>query len=171
MGAAFVGHRGTSSPRRGRGEEGETLVELTVTTVLLGLGIVALLTATITVIVSSSASKRRSIAGNEATTVVEAVQLADYVACAGTNSYAGALSGVPAPGFQGTIVSVEHLQDADAAAAVFGPSCPGAGDQGVQRVTVSLVSIAGTRVEQEVTFVKRRDACPAAIVTVPGERC
>lgn len=161
---------GSRLAHRNRNESGESLVEIILTVVLISTTIVALVTALFTVVASSSASKRRAQAANEATTVVETIDRAVYVNCAGVGTYNAALSTVPTPGFTPTIVSVKHIADPAASTPSWG-GCPGGGDKGLQQITVRIESTQRSKAASTVTVVKRRAVCPASVDTVPGESC
>ena len=156
---------------RSRNESGETLVEIILTVILISTTIVALVTALFTVVASSSASKRRAQTANEATTVVETIDRAVYVNCAGTGTYNAALSTVPTVGFTPTITAVRYIADPGASTPTWQAGCPGGGDRGLQQITVRIESTQSAKVTTSVTVVKRRAVCPASIVTVPGESC
>jgi type II secretory pathway pseudopilin PulG len=154
---------------------GETLIELMVTVLLVGVAVVALLTTMITVVTSAHGHKRRVQAENEATSIVEAIDRMAYVPCANTSSYAAALASAPTPTFIPTITSVEKLQNRAATTATFGASCPGGGDQGAQQITVRVAVPGRYAVSAEVVLVKRDDTCPVnpppELQIAVGDRC
>lgn len=151
-----------------RPEGGETLVEVLMTTVLLGLAIIAIITTLMTLVVASNSHRRRVRAANEATTVVESLQRANYVPCANAGTYGAALSdalkigagaGTADPqshNYSVTITRIRYLASKNAANPTFGSSC--GTDQGVQEITLMVESPHQNRVTEEVVFMKR-DHC------------
>lgn len=158
---------GGASARPGeRGaESGETLIELLMTVVLLGLAIVAIITTLTTLVVASNSHRRRVRSANEATTVVESLQRAAYVNCAGTGSYGAALDSAlrlgPGAGtadpqshnYDITITRVRYLANKAAPTPSFGAAC--GTDQGVQEITLKVESPHQNFVSEEIVFMKR----------------
>ncbi|MBX3313991.1 MAG: hypothetical protein KF906_06705 [Actinobacteria bacterium] len=119
-------------------------------------------------VISSNSHRRRVRSANESVAAVEALQNVTYVPCAtdGTPSYQAALdtlfkTGPDVPvddalqsGYDATF-SVRYLQDRLTSTASFDDDCPGGGDQGVQEITVTIVSLNQTTVTEEVVMYKR----------------
>ena len=152
--------------------EGETLVELLMTIVILGLAIVALVTAMLAVIVTSNSHRRRVKAANELTTISEKIQGMDYVPCASTSTYASAYSGITADNFTPSIDSVGWLADKNAATPAFNkPTCATAADDlGLQQITISINSPKQTPVTETLVIIKRDDRCVGLSVAA-GTKC
>jgi hypothetical protein len=175
LGSPSLRHRAARVARRDDGEGGETLVEILVTLMLMSVAIIALLTAMLTLIASSSGHRRRIRAENEATTIVEAIDRQTYVPCSSSpaTAYATALAGVPS-GYTAEIRQIRFLQSKTATAS-YGTGCPGAGDQGAQEITVRVASPGKYDVHADVVLVKRNDTCPASpppgLQIAVGDRC
>ena len=74
------------------------------------------------------------------------------------------------------VTKIEYLTDGNALTTAFQAGCPAAGDQGVQRITVSVTSTATThQMTTNVVMSKRDDRCPDAAQrpaeVVDGQRC
>ena len=155
---------------RGRGmhaECGFSLVELLVTIVIVGVTFSALLGGLITTITVSSLHRKQatadSVARSAAEWIKDSVQT-PYQNCAGVGAYS--VSGLPKPaGYSVAIQSVEYWDGATAVAGTpysfnsgvgghLGPSCPGGGDKGLQRITIQVTSSDG-QVSESVQVVKR----------------
>lgn len=146
-----------------RGQAGETLIELMVTSVLMGVAIVALVTGLLNTVIASDSHRRMTRSGNEAVRLSEAVIAAPYQRCTATpdpaTQYATVFASVggtiAAPtGYTYSIVSVQFLQDKTASTPVFGTTCP-ASDQGAQRVEVAVTSTGRSTARESVIVVKR----------------
>ncbi|MEU3838683.1 prepilin-type N-terminal cleavage/methylation domain-containing protein [Streptomyces sp. NPDC028635] len=137
--------RGPRHSRRRRGDEGETLVEVLVAVVLMGVAFVAVLGGLGTAIISSVAQQKMTSADSVIRSAAEKVVSDPYVSCA--RSYE-----TPAPPAGYTVtVEVEYWDGVGA----FGRPCPTA-DTGVQKVTLTVHS-SGPRPVRDATLevVKR----------------
>ncbi|MFQ6144211.1 type II secretion system protein [Streptomyces seoulensis] len=132
-------------PRRHRGEEGETLVEVLVAVVLIGVAFVTILGGIGTAIVSSVTQQKVTTADSVVRSAAEKVVGDPYVSCA-----RGYETPAPPAGYTVT-VEVEYWDGVGA----FGRPCPTA-DTGVQKVTLTVRS-TGPRPVRDVTLevVKR----------------
>ncbi|MGW4271960.1 type II secretion system protein [Streptomyces seoulensis] len=132
-------------PRRHRGEEGETLVEVLVAVVLIGVAFVTVLGGIGTAIVSSVTQQKVTTADSVVRSAAEKVVGDPYVSCA-----RGYETPTPPAGYTVT-VEVEYWDGVGA----FGRPCPTA-DTGVQKVTLTVRS-TGPRPVRDVTLevVKR----------------
>ncbi|WP_328314361.1 type II secretion system protein [Streptomyces sp. NBC_00442] len=110
-----------------RGEEGETLVEVLVAVVLMGVAFVTILGGIGTAIISSVAQQKVTGADSVIRSAAEKVVADPYVSCATT--YA---TPTPPAGYTVT-VTIEYWDGAGA----FGRPCP-AVDTGVQKVTLTV---------------------------------
>jgi Tfp pilus assembly protein PilV len=123
----------------GRGERGETLVELLVTVVVLGTCIVSLLLGVATAVSSSDTHRQDSTGEGVLRSFAE--RLTDprdvpYQNCAGVGTYPIAPAGFSAPsGWTISITGVSYLQTDNS----YSGSCPGT-DLGAQQLTLQAVS-------------------------------
>jgi prepilin-type N-terminal cleavage/methylation domain-containing protein len=152
---------------RGRGmhaEDGFSLVELLVTIVIVGVTFSALLGGLITTITVSSLHRKQSTADSVARSAAEWIKdsvQTPYANCAGVGAYS--LSGLAKPaGYSATIQSVEYWDGVGPVAGApysldphLGPSCPGSGDKGVQRITIRVTS-SDAQASETVQVVKRK---------------
>ncbi|MFD7558390.1 prepilin-type N-terminal cleavage/methylation domain-containing protein [Streptomyces sp. NPDC059835] len=134
-------------PRSPRGEEGETLIEVLVAVVLMGVAFVAILGGMGTAIISSVTQGKVTGADSVVRSAAEKVLGAPYVSCA--RDY-----GTPAPPAGYTVtVEVEYWDGVGA----FGPSCPTA-DTGVQKVTLTVRSTGSRPVGDTTLEVIKRES-------------
>ena len=162
--------------RRGEGRQreqrGESLLEILFTVFVMSTVLLSLLGLLMTVVVASAAHRASVAAGNEATTISEAIDRSGYVSCGVVSDYTAAVTGLPT-GYTGSITSVRYLQDGAAPSAAFVNVCPGGVDQGAQLVTVEIRTTRPPITKATVELVKRDDACPAGLGTQiqPGQKC
>lgn len=175
--------RGALRDRRA-GERGETLPEVLVTVVLMGFGFVAVLSAIFTSVNIATVNADRTKASLNVQAWGERLQqpsryippgstsppssYAIYVDCANPGSYdmPSTSDGTLYPGYTATVVSVELLSDFSGGTPNFTTplgTCYGAGDKGLQRITLRVESPAhkGRKAVETVTIVKRDQRCPA----------
>lgn len=158
-----------------RGQAGIALIPALIAMAITALAVIALFAALTTILLSTGAHRRTVRAGNEATTVVEALKALDYVPCEGATNMRTRLVGggtpvyTPAAGYSLAPLTVEYLDDASTSNPSFNSSCTT--DQGLQRVTVRIESSAAPAVHEEVVAMIRNDNCPIANGPVPGEKC
>ncbi|MFE4856349.1 type II secretion system protein [Streptomyces sp. NPDC056670] len=132
---------------RRRGEEGETLVEVLVAVVLMGVAFVTILGGIGTAIISSATQQKVTSADSVARSAAEKVVSDPYVSCAG--SY-----GTPTPPAGYTVaVEIEYWDGMGA----FGPACPTA-DTGVQKVTLTVRSSGPHPVRDATLEVVKRES-------------
>jgi type II secretory pathway pseudopilin PulG len=146
--------RGAGRARgRGTGEQGETLIELLVTVVIMGTSIIAILLGVATAVASSDTHRQEATGEGVVRSYAEAVLAAPYVDCATTYAPVG----YTAPsGWTVTIGPIGYLQKANTTYATGVANCPSP-DQGAQQFTVTAVSPHvkhGTT--ETITAVKRR---------------
>ncbi|MDA5280899.1 type II secretion system protein [Streptomyces sp. Isolate_45] len=137
--------RPARGPQRRRGEEGETLIEVLVAVVLMGVAFAAILGGMGTALISSVTQQKLTSADSVIRSAAERVVSDPYVSCA-----SGYETSTPPAGYTVT-VEVEYWDGVGA----FGQACPTA-DTGVQKVTLTVRS-AGPRPVRDVTLevVKR----------------
>ncbi|WP_405486485.1 prepilin-type N-terminal cleavage/methylation domain-containing protein [Streptomyces sp. NBC_00096] len=134
-------------PRRRRGEEGETLIEVLVAVVLMGVAFVAILGGMGTAIVSSVAQQKVTTADSVIRSAAEKVVSDPYVSCA-----IGYGTPTPPAGYTVT-VEIEYWDGVGS----FGRSCPSA-DTGVQRVTLTVRSTGPHPVRDATLEVVKRES-------------
>ncbi|MFD4739292.1 prepilin-type N-terminal cleavage/methylation domain-containing protein [Streptomyces virginiae] len=134
-------------PRRPRGEEGETLVEVLVAVVLIGVAFVAVLGGFGTAIISSVTQQKVTGADSVVRSAAEKIISAPYVSCA--DGYA---TPTPPAGYTVT-VEVEYWDGVGA----FGRPCPTA-DTGVQKITLTVHSTGPHPVGDATLEVVKRES-------------
>lgn len=147
-------------------EQGETLIEIMAAVVLMGTAVVAVLSGLFTAVVSSDLHKRQTRAASEVTNVVEAISNAQYQPCTtSVPTYASALPSLPS-GYTLLPLVVEPLASKSALDPSWSATCPSIGDQGAQRITVTVTQgTGGRKVTEKLVYVKRDDRCTASITT------
>ncbi|MEV7583337.1 prepilin-type N-terminal cleavage/methylation domain-containing protein [Streptomyces erythrochromogenes] len=137
-------------PRRPRGEEGETLVEVLVALVLMGIAFAAVFGGIGTAIISSDRQQKVTTADSVVRSAAEKVVSAPYASCA--RGY-----GTPTPPEGYTLtVEVEYWDGVGA----FGPACPTA-DTGVQKVTLTVHTAGPHPVGDATLEVVKRESMPS----------
>ncbi|GAA2663722.1 type II secretion system protein [Streptomyces lunalinharesii] len=136
-----------SRPRRRRGEEGETLIEVLVAVVLIGVAFVTIIGGIGTALISSVTQQKVTSADSVIRSAAEKVVSDPYVSCA--SSYE-----TPTPPAGYTVaVTIEYWDGVGA----FGRSCPTA-DTGVQRVTLTVHSTGPHPVRDATLEVVKRES-------------
>jgi hypothetical protein len=151
-------HGGRSSVRS---EVGETLVEVVVSTTILGIIGVGIIGAIATVLISSDVDRSLSRAETVLRSYVAAVQAADYVPCAGPGTYDPAQVGYSEPAnFSVMAPKVQFVANTPPISAPVQPvdlrfsgACSGA-DPGLQRIDL-VVESADQRATEKITIFKR----------------
>jgi Tfp pilus assembly protein PilV len=149
-----VNRTASSFSRRGRGEDGVSIIEMLVAMVVLTTAIIALVGGIGTSIIATDAQRKNVTSDGVARTWAEKLQLAPYTNCApsGQATYQPANLGVTVPPkYSAQIVSIEYW-DGNATAG-FTPSC--GTDLGVQRITLSVRSTDNRGVAR-IAILKRR---------------
>ncbi|MEU4954076.1 type II secretion system protein [Streptomyces lavendulae] len=134
-------------PRRPRGEEGETLIEVLVAVVLMGVAFVTVFGGIGTAIISSVRQQKVTGADSVVRSAAEKVVGDPYVSCAG-----GYETPTPPPGYTVT-VTVEYWDGVGA----FATACPAA-DTGVQKVTLTVRSTGPHPVRDATLEVVKRES-------------
>lgn len=145
--------------RQVRHEGGETLVETLLAVMLLGIlatGIVGAMASTVTV---SDFDAQQSGAETVLRSYAEAWDRTTYATCTAnqsTNPYGSTPpSGFTAPsGYTATVSSVTFWNGTSTAPAVFGATCPGGGDVGLQSLALQVTPNRGPA--QSLTIQKRK---------------
>ncbi len=159
-------------PAGDRDERGETLVEIMVAVVFMGLVVVSLLGGLFTLIKVADVNTQKtrssvalqSYAEQIKQPVTAAVTGATYVPCAGTSSY-GTFSGALPTGYTVEVTGVKHLSgyvvDGPFRKPQFGTTCTAATDLGLQQITVKVdTGDRAHRVRDTVVITKRNTTCP-----------
>jgi type II secretory pathway pseudopilin PulG len=139
-------------------ERGETLVELLLAIVILGIAGVAVLGGLGTSIIVSDAHRKQTVSGAAVRAYAEQLQTKvaalGYVSCAtAPGSYASAAVGYIAPaGYAASSTGVTYW---NLATKTFGTTC-GTPDSGVQAVTLQVRDTADTRGTVSLTVVIRK---------------
>jgi Tfp pilus assembly protein PilE len=146
-------------------ERGETLIELIVSTTLLGILGVGMLTALSSTIIVSNAD--RGFAGTETVlrSYATTLESREYKPCTSPGSpaspYTTPLAFSNPTGYQTSITGPTFLVDKDSqnvtAPSAFSANCPPGGDQGVQRFVLKAVRNDGTAGQTLNVLVRRGD--------------
>ena len=146
---------------RSSDDSGETLLEVIISLLVIGLAVAAVLGGVAAGSTLSAAHRTLTTADVTVKSRVEAVERLPYdpSATAGNSTYDATAASVPS-GFTGDITAIRcvpapaaaSLDLADPAAA---PECTGGNDQGLQILTLTVQAASGTATET-VTFAKRR---------------
>jgi prepilin-type N-terminal cleavage/methylation domain-containing protein len=139
------------------GDRGETLVELLVSIVIMGIAVCGVMGGLLTSVKMSDVHRKQSTVGglawNYAETVERYVAGTGYVPCAGTAAYAPGAVGYALPagytGYTARVTSVRYWTAANAWAA----TC--SADLGLQQVTVQVGSPDGRATESSVVVVRK----------------
>jgi len=135
------------------GDSGETLVELLVAIVIMGITGAAIMGGLLASVHFSDVHRKQSTAGAYARDYGEAVDRfvagGGYVECADTSAYTPAAVGFSTPtGFSAAVTSVTYW---DRAARRFGATCS---SSGLEQVTVQVTSADGRATERSVIVVR-----------------
>jgi len=151
---------------RRRGERGETLAEVLVSTTLLGIIGIGIIGAIATVLISTDIDRRVSAGETVLRSYVAAIEAAEYQPCgARTPDYSSGTVEYSPPGrFTAEVTRIQYqkLPAADARPVVnpvqveFG-ECPGT-DPGVQLISAEVKSNGSRSTTERVQFVKRQIA-------------
>jgi len=137
-------------------DRGETLLELLIAVVIMGIAVVAIVGGLAASTLVSDQHRKAATAGSYARDYAEAVKSMPYVSCASASAYpVPAGFGLPA-GYAATVQAVRYWSGS-----AWQASCPGLGDVGLQQVTVQVASSDGRAAEQ-VTLVLRKPCGPGS---------
>jgi type II secretory pathway pseudopilin PulG len=137
-------------------ERGESLIELLLAVVILGLTGLAVLGALTTSIIVSDAHRKETISGAAVRAYAEQLQTkvaaSGYVSCAGVASYAsGTVGYAPPAGYSATPTGVKYW---NLSTKTFAATC--GTDSGVQAVTLQVSDAAPSRGTVALTVVIRK---------------
>jgi len=156
---------------RRRGERGETLAEVLVSTTLLGIIGIGIIGAIAAVLISTNIDRRLSAGETVLRSYVAAIEQAPYVSCGGANDYTPTkVSYTPPPNFTAQVANVQYLTPPATRPVLpsttvplnFGDGCPNP-DPGVQLIDVKVTSTGSRPTSEHITFVKRQ-----GVATVPS---
>jgi len=138
--------------RRLRGDAGETLVETLMSIVIMGLVATAIIGGLFMSVRASDYHRREATAESLIRAAAEQVKGATYASCAGTGSYT-----LPTPpaGYASQVLSVEYWTGLGTPPNTFQSTCPTAGDQGLQRITLRMAATSG-RDTETLALLKRK---------------
>lgn len=161
--------------RARRTQGGETLIETLITVFLIATWLIAVIATTSALLVSVWVHRKTIEAGNNATSIAEAIDQVDYQACGASFSIDNYKNKAPVQaaltsmgsGWQTPAITVEFLQPSGQGS--FG-ACPGV-DAGVQRIKVKVVASGARSARAEIVLIKRNDRCPPGAPTMVGQPC
>lgn len=166
-----------------RDQKGETLVEILVSTTLLGIVGIGIIGAIASVLISTEIDRKVSQAETVIRSYASAIQRADYIPCGSGAAYTAAADFTPPPRFQATISDVGYW-DGEAPVVVpaadpaprqtstlnFGACAPGS-DHGLQQVSLAVAAVVSGRPDSsgraELTVFKRDPAARAPATSGP----
>ena len=161
----------TAGDRADADQYGYTLIEIAVTVWILGIVMVVMASALVTVVRSSDLARRQTLAEVELRHYAEAVRAVAYDQCATLADYQGQVVYVPpaASGVTASIAAVHFwMKSSDTAPlpSLFTtsndvaqmPSCAASGtDDGVQRIDLTVVVTGPPNVTLTTTIIKRNN--------------
>jgi type II secretory pathway pseudopilin PulG len=145
-------------------DRGESLIEILVAVLILGLTVTAIMGGLLTSVKLSDVHRKQATAGADvrsyAESVTRAVAAGGYQPCAGTSAYLPvsgtsptAVHFTPSAGVTPTVVRVEYWSDSGPATpGTWQPSC--STDLGLQRVTLQVQSTDSRATEQTVVVLR-----------------
>ncbi|MDX6204090.1 MAG: hypothetical protein QOF39_147 [Frankiales bacterium] len=119
--------------RPARGDAGVTLVELILTVAIMGIAIVTIVGGAMTSILDSDYNHKQADAANVLQAYADSVAAMAYQPCLA--SYSPAYT--PPTGYSVSILGTEYW---DSTNSMFISTCPGAGDYGLERLTLQVTS-------------------------------
>jgi type II secretory pathway pseudopilin PulG len=149
--------QGTGQSRRGTDDRGESLLELLIAVVIMGIAVVAIVGGLSAATLVSDQHRKEATAGSYARDYAEAVQSMSYTDCATPASYPVPAGLVPA----GYSASVQSVQYWPISGTNWQTTCPSNPDKGLQRLTVQVASSDG-RAAERVTLVLRKPCGPGS---------
>ena len=174
-----ISHHAASTPpgrRSGgasrRGEAGETLIEVLVTVILMGIGFVAVMSAILTAVNVATVNSDRTTASLNLQSWAEEIEQpfryngsTTYIPCATGATYGGPASFPVDANFTATMTDVKYFRDFAGGQPNFTTplnTCYTTGDKGMQLITIRIESPThrGSKAVESVTVVKRDRQCP-----------
>ena len=131
-----------------RDECGESLLELLISVVIMGITVVAVVGALVVATRTSDLHRKEATAGTSARDYAEAVARTTYGNCATASAFSPATVGFPVPaGYAASVVSVKYWNGS-----LFAAGC--GTDNGLQQVVVQLASTDGRATERATVVVR-----------------
>ncbi len=140
--------------RRGSGDEGETLIEVLTTIVIMGITVVAILGAIANAILLSTTHRKQATAGTYVRAFAEAIEnqvaaaTSAYASCGSASHYQGLYS--QPSGYSATVTGVKYW---DGSTSTFSSTC--GTDQGVQQLALK-VATPDNKVNETLTIIIRK---------------
>lgn len=158
------------------GQGGFSLIESIIAITIIGLTVMALIAAILTVLYSTNSHKRSVFSGVELTTIAETVRDLSYVDCEAASAMESRLGPIAAamlPGYQLSVADVTFANSNTNDNPNFDPrsDCLSSTDYGVQRVVLRVSSPGTPNVSEEVVVLKRDRTCPPALPVTPARKC
>jgi Tfp pilus assembly protein PilV len=141
--------------RRADADRGETLLELIMAIMILGVSVVAIGSGIALSITISAVHRNQATAQDSLRNYAETLQ-SSYVACTANSTPKYTASLVAPPAFAAPIVVVDYWIPATAMFTT-NQACPAGGDTGLQQVTLTLASTSG-KVSESLTVDLRRSS-------------
>jgi type II secretory pathway pseudopilin PulG len=141
-------------------ERGETLLELLIAVVILGVVVVAVVGGFATGTITSDVHRKQATAGAYAKDYAEAIETAvttatvPYTSCANTSTYASPAGFAAPSGYGRSVVNVRYWSGS-----TWQATCSPSTDVGLQQLTVRVASADGRAAEQ-VALVLRKPCGP-----------
>jgi len=161
------------STHRNFSQGGFSLLEVLTALLLLIVVMTALSAVVMAVLASASTHRDVVTSGVQSMDIAEQLDRSPYVACQ-TIAQMRTAMGFPkmAEGSTLDVSNVDYLKSRTAAKSewVNQGTCVGAGDQGLQRIEVSVTRPRGRGIEK-LLFVVRDDTCRNVTTTVSGQEC
>jgi type II secretory pathway pseudopilin PulG len=133
-------------------DRGETLLELLMAVVILGIGAVAIGAGLTTAVLASDLHRKESTAGTVVRDFGEAIQTAvaagGYVPCAGPGTYGSPAGFVVPTGFASSVTTTKYWNGT-----TWQPSC--AADTGLQQLTIQVAGNDGRATERVVIVIRK----------------
>lgn len=134
------------------GDRGETLLELVIALMIIGIAVVAIVGGLVSSIMMSDVHRKQATAGAAVHDYAEAVEGmvagGGYVACAGTGAYAAPAGFAVPAGYTAGVVGVRYWTGTG-----WSPGC--GTDTGAQQVTLHVAS-ADERADEQLVIVVRK---------------
>ena len=169
------------SEMRRRGQGGETLVEILVSTTLLGIIGIGIIGAIASVLISTDIDRKSSEAETVIRSYASAIQRAGYQPCASFDAYAPGAVGFTPPARYGAKVTKVRFWDGGGPTVVptsappppqnpnlkFADSCTNGVDPGLQEVAIQVDAVGGRANRQQLIVVKRDPAARQTTTSAP----
>lgn len=141
------------------GQAGFTLVETLATLLLVSFGVMALISAVLTLNLTVYSNRKTVRASIEAASIAERIENLVYKTCATPSNYAAAMISPTDAGLTLQITEIKYLQNRYSSSAIFVNTC--STDQGVQQITIKVRSADSTPGSKTLVFNKRDNRCQA----------